>query len=117
MGSGDGVDHTVSSTASAENPAEDPAVPEASTYKVGDRVEQLGASNTQQMKALFYKSYSFESRRTQALCCMSITPIVFVFLLVMLQYLIDSFFLSKSSNRCPYCGPGEPIPGYCKGQP
>ena len=58
-----------------------------------------------QMRALFKKNASFQSKRTCSLCCTICSPIIFIMLMVLLQYLINTLFLSKPSRRCPYCGP------------
>lgn len=50
-------------------------------------------------------------------CCLVGVPIIILGLLLALQYLIESTFLSKSWTRCPYCGPSDSFAEYyCAGK-
>jgi len=83
-------------------------------YQIQERMETLQTTSGMQMRALFKKNAAFQGRRTCAVCCMICSPIFFILLMLMLQFLINNLFLSTPERRCPYCGPGEPFAGYCK---
>jgi len=72
---------------------------------VDKRVNNLQTSFAGQSGSLFRKNLTFQSKRKCINCCLIAVPVFFLILILMLQFLIESLFLSRNIIRCPYCGP------------
>jgi hypothetical protein len=86
--------------------------------EVTRRVESLRTPFSRQADALFRKNLMFQSKRKCTNCCLICIPVLFLILVLLLQFMIEILFLGKPLVRCPYCGPSNDDFGklYCNKQ-